>query len=142
MTELSQRFVCHGFANRARVAVVFVPMTLTILEDTAKSLFLQLSGSLDVAGTCEIETRFLAHAAATKRPVVVDFSQVTFLASFGLRMILEAVRILDRNGKKLVVLNPQPLVAKALELGGINQIAVIVHDPLRGAPHGSYQVLR
>jgi anti-anti-sigma factor len=115
-------------------------MTLTILEDTTDSLFLELSGSLDVAGTCEIETRFLAHAAASKRPVVVDFSQVTFLASFGLRMIFEAVRTLDRNGKKLVILNPQPLVAKVLELGGINEVVVIVHDPFRGAPHGSYQV--
>jgi hypothetical protein len=36
-------------------------MTLTILEDTTDSLFLELSGSLDVAGTCEVETRFLAH---------------------------------------------------------------------------------
>jgi anti-anti-sigma factor len=117
-------------------------MTLTILEDTAKSLFLELSGSLDMAGTCEIETRFLAHAAATKRPVVVDFSQVTFLASFGLRMIGEAIKALDRNGKKLVILNPPPMVAKVLELGGINEIAVIVHDPFRGALHGSSRVVR
>lgn len=81
-------------------------MTLTILEDTTDGLFLELSGSLDVTGTCEIETRFLAHTATTKRSVVVDFSQVTFLASFGLRMIGEAIKALDRNGKKLVILNP------------------------------------
>ena len=116
-------------------------MTLTILEDTKDSLFLELAGSLDVAGTREVETRFLAHAT-TRRPIVVDFSQVTFLASFGLRMIREAVRALDRNGKKLVVLNPPPLVAKTLELGGINEIAVIVHDPFRGAPHSSCHVLQ
>ena len=34
-------------------------MTLTILEDTSDSLFLQLSGPLDVAGVREIDTRFL-----------------------------------------------------------------------------------
>ena len=105
-------------------------MTLTILEDTTNSLFLELSSSLDVAGTREIEARFLAHTATTKRSVVVDFSQVTFLASFGLRTVFEAVRALDRNGKKLAILNPQTLVAKTLELGGINEVAFIVHDPI------------
>lgn len=110
-------------------------MTLTILENTSESLFLELSGSLDVAGTREIETRFLAYTATASRSVVVDFSQVTFLASFGLRMIFESIRALHRNERKLVILNPQPLVAKTLELGGVNAVAVIVHDPLGGRPH-------
>ena len=104
-------------------------MTLTILEDRSDSLFLQLSGSLDVAGTQEIETRFLAYTATTVRPIVADFSQVTFLASFGLRLIFDVVRALDRNGRKLVILNPQPLVGKTLEMGGVNAVAVIIHDP-------------
>ncbi len=117
-------------------------MTLTILEDTSELLFLELSGSLDLAGTQQIETRFLAYTATTTRPVVVDFSQVTFLASFGLRMIFEAIRALDRNKGKLVILNPQPLVAKTFELGGVNEVAVMVHDPFRGRPHESREVVR
>jgi anti-sigma B factor antagonist len=104
-------------------------MTLTILEDTTDSLLLQLSGSLDVAGTREIDTQFLAYTATTARSVVVDFSQVSFLASYGLRMIFDAVRALDRNGRKLVILNPQPLVGRTLDLGGVNVVAVIIHDP-------------
>jgi anti-anti-sigma factor len=63
--------------------------------------------------------------------VVVDFSKVTFLASFGLRMIANAVRALAQNGKKLVLPNPQPLVAKVLEPGGVTAVAIIVHDPSR-----------
>ena len=104
-------------------------MTITILEDTSDSLFLQLSGSLDVAGTREIDTRFLAYTATTARSIVVDFSYVTFLASFGLRMIFDVVKALDRKGRKLVILNPQPLVGRTLELGGVNAVAVIIHDP-------------
>ena len=87
-------------------------MTLTILEDTSDSLFLQLSGPLDVAGVREIDTRFLAYTAASTRPVVVDFSDVPFLASFALRMIFDAITALDRHGKKLVILNPQPFGRK------------------------------
>ena len=103
-------------------------MTLTILEDTSDSLFLQLSGSLDVAGTREIDTRFLAYTATTARSIVVDFSYVTFLASFGLQMIFDVVKALDRKGRKLVILNPQPLVGRTLERG-VNAVAVIIHDP-------------
>jgi anti-anti-sigma factor len=123
-----------GSPNKSRVVV---RMTLTLLEDTGESLFLELSGSLDIAGAREVETRFLAYTATAKRSVVVDFSQVTFLASFGLRMIFEAVRELDRNGKKLVILNPQPLVARTLEIGGVDAVAAIVHDPCGGRPEAA-----
>ncbi len=103
-------------------------MTLTILEDTNDLLFLELAGPLDISGTREIETRFLAHVASTTRPVIVDLSQVTFLASFGMRMIFDAIKSLNRKAKKLVLLNPQPAVAKVLELGGVNEVAVISFD--------------
>ena len=103
-------------------------MTLTILEDTNDLLFLELAGPLDISGTREIETRFLAHVASAARPVIVDLSQVTFLASFGMRMIFDAIKSLDRKAKKLVMLNPHPAVAKVLELGGVNEVAVISFD--------------
>jgi anti-anti-sigma factor len=109
-------------------------MLLTILESTSESLFLELSGSLDLAGTREVETQFLGHVARTSQSVVVDFSKVTFLACFGLRMIANAVTALAQNGKKLVLLNPQPLVAKVLKSGGVTAAAIIVHDPSRIPP--------
>jgi anti-sigma B factor antagonist len=110
-------------------------MLLTILESTSDVLLLELSGSLDLAGAQEIEARFLAHTTTTNRSVVVDFSQVTFLASYGMRMIFDAVRALSLHKKRLVILNPQPLVAKILETGGVNAVAIIVHDPSRIPSH-------
>jgi anti-anti-sigma factor len=87
-------------------------MTLRILEATSDLLFLVLDGSLDISGAREIETPFLAHVTPATRSVVVDFSRVTFLASFGMRMIFDAIKSLARKGKKLVVLNPQPAVER------------------------------
>jgi anti-anti-sigma factor len=139
MTESSQLFTCVD--SLVAHELWSYPMTLTILEDTTDSLFLELSGSLNVAGTCEVETRFLAHAT-TGRPIVVDFSQVTFRGSFGLRMICEAIRALERNGKKLCHTDSTTFGSERSELGGIKEIAVIVHDPFRGAPQSSCQVLR
>jgi anti-anti-sigma regulatory factor len=41
-------------------------------------------------------------------------------------MIFEAIKALERHGKKLIILKPQPAVAS--ELGGVNEAAVISYD--------------
>jgi anti-anti-sigma factor len=102
-------------------------MNLRIIEDTEDPLLLELVGSLDLEGVREIETVFLAHLTFAKRPVL-DFSQVTFLAPFGMRMLFEASRALGRQGKRLAILKPQPIVAQVLELGGVSSAAVISFD--------------
>ena len=103
-------------------------MNLRIIEDTEDPLLLELVGSLDLEGVREIETAFLAHVTFAKRPVILDFSQVTFLASFGMRMLFEAIRALGRQGKWVAILKPQPMVAQVLELGGLSSAAVISFD--------------
>ena len=84
-------------------------MNLRIIEDTDDLLLFELAGSLDLEGVREIETAFLAHVTFAKRPVILDFSQVTFLASFGMRMLFEAIKALGRQGKRLAILKPQPM---------------------------------
>jgi anti-anti-sigma factor len=103
-------------------------MTLRILEDSPDLLRIELAGALDISGVREIDTRFLAQVTPAKRPVVVDFSKVTFLASYGMRMLFEAIKALERQGRKLVVLKPQPAVAKVLEIGGVSEFAIISFD--------------
>ena len=100
-------------------------MNLRIVEDTDDLLLLKLTGSLDLSGGPQIETPFLAHVTLAKRPVILDFSQVTFLASFGMRTLFEAIRALVRQGKRLAILEPQPTVADLLELGGVSTDALI-----------------
>ena len=72
-------------------------MNLRIIEDTDDPLLLELVGSLDLEGVREIETVFLAHLTFAKRPVL-DFSQVTFLASFGMRMLLKPAELWGDKG--------------------------------------------
>ena len=73
-------------------------MNLRIIEDTDDLLLLELAGSLDLEGVREIETVFLAHLTFAKRPVILDFSQLTFLASFGMRMLLKPAELWGDNG--------------------------------------------
>ena len=43
-------------------------------------------------------------------------------------MIFEAIKALDRQGRKLIILKPQPAVARILELGGVNKVAIVLFD--------------
>jgi anti-anti-sigma factor len=52
-------------------------------------------------------------------------SEVTFLASLGMRMLLSAAKRLDANKAKIALLAPQPLVREALESAGFDSILPI-----------------
>jgi anti-sigma B factor antagonist len=97
-------------------------MVLQYSELNNNIRLLKLIGALDIAGTGEIETKFAAYCAQDKARVVVDLSEVDFLASIGIRLLtLNAKSVLSRGGK-MVLLNPIPEVRQVLEITGIPAI--------------------
>lgn len=103
-------------------------MTLTVTQSTDSLLRLTMAGSLDIAGSQQIENRFLALTAAGDKSVIVDFSEITYMASFGMRLLVQAFKSLDRKGKKLVVLKPQAEVAKIFSAAGLTDLLFITDD--------------
>jgi anti-anti-sigma factor len=86
---------------------------------------IKLCGKLDIVGVGEIETKFTGYCAGENVRVVVDLSEVDFLASIGIRLlVLTAKSITSRNGK-MVLLNPIPEVRSVLEITGIPAIIPI-----------------
>ncbi len=55
-------------------------------------------------------------------------SNVTFLASLGIRMLVEAAKGLKAPGAKIVLLKPQELVEKSLRSSGLHTILGMRHD--------------
>lgn len=84
-----------------------------------------LVGRLDIEGTGEIELKFGGYTAAAKKPVIVDFTEVSFLASIGMRLLVTNAKALNDAGQKLVILNPQGIVRKTLETAGIESFIPI-----------------
>jgi len=92
-------------------------MELKVVRSDDQLTHLALSGRLDVA----------EHTKA-KKPVVVDMSEVSFLASLGIRMLFQGAKALFADGSKLVILKPQPLVEEILQTAGLTEIMPIVQD--------------
>ena len=89
---------------------------------------LALIGKMDILGVGEVENKFIGYTAARKKSAVVDISGVTFLGSMGLRIFLSAAKALSLEKKKLILLNPQPLVKEVLEASGISDVVLIETD--------------
>jgi anti-sigma B factor antagonist len=102
-------------------------MRLEQSELPGKILKVKLSGSLDIAGAGEIEAPLNA-ISAQNRKVIVDFSQVTFLASIGIRILVKTARSIGSKGGRLVVYNLNPDARKVLRSTGIDAIIPTLAD--------------
>jgi len=65
--------------------------------------------------------------ANSRRSLVVDLTQVPFLASLGIRSLLVAARVINRRGDRMVLLNPSPIVEKVLVSTGVDEFMPIRH---------------
>lgn len=83
---------------------------------------IKLSGTLDVVGTGEIETVFSGYCSGDQVRVVVDLSEVDFLASIGIRLLTLTAKAVASRGGKMALIGPQPDVQNVLEITGIPAI--------------------
>ena len=75
-----------------------------------------LDGRLDVHGTEAIEKQFAEYALAGKKCVVVDLTDVTFLSSFGIRLLISNAKALKaQEGRLVLVLGQNDFARKTLK---------------------------
>ena len=86
---------------------------------------IKLKGRFDIVGTGEIETKFAGYCAGNAVRIVVDLSEVDFLASIGIRLLILTAKSIASRGGKMVLLNPTPEVQDVLEIAGIPAIIPI-----------------
>jgi len=100
-------------------------MELKVITADAAYTHLAISGKLDIAGVAEIENPFIEATAGRKVSAVIDVSGVTFTGSMGLRLFLRASKSLSQEKKRLILLNPQPMVNEVLVDSGINGVVAV-----------------
>ena len=88
----------------------------------------ELLGRLDIDGVNDIQYEFLQETTVPPKPTVVDLSQVNYIASMGISMLVSAAKHLEKRGVKMVLVNPAPLVRKTLETSCLHQLIPIASD--------------
>ncbi|RUO97405.1 STAS domain-containing protein [Hyphomicrobium sp.] len=88
---------------------------------------LKVTGPLDIAGAGEIDAPFNAISSKNDR-IIVDFKDVTFLASIGIRLLVKAARNIAKRNGRLIVFSPTDDARKVLRSTGIDSIVPVVAD--------------
>ena len=101
-------------------------LTYEDFEDGVRRI--KLAGRMDVEGSREIDLKFTSLTASRQAFVIVDLSLVDFLSSLGLGTLVRSAKAqMSRHGR-VVLLSPQPHVAKVLEMTQVDQILPVVYD--------------
>ena len=83
---------------------------------------LMLSGEADLTTSGELSQSLTAQLSGGARHLTVDISRLRFADSASVRALVLAARTLEDRGGALVLLRPQPAVARTLELLGVDQL--------------------
>jgi len=84
-----------------------------------------LAGRLDTSGVDRVETQFVASLVPGAKSAIVDLSQVDFIASMGIRMLVSAARSLRVRNAALAVYGAQGRVSQVFEAASLQNILPI-----------------
>ncbi len=103
-------------------------MELKIMQTNPTVTRIALAGKLDVEGEGKIGDEFRRIVDGSSANVLVDLTEVSYLASLGIRLLFAGAKSLGASGKKLVVINPQPMVKETLLSSGTVRLVPIAED--------------
>jgi len=101
-------------------------LTYEDLEDGVRRV--NLAGRMDVEGSRDVDLKFTSLTAARQAFVVVDLSLVDFLSSLGLGTLVRSAKAQISRQGKMVLLSPQPQVARVLQVTQVDQILEVFYD--------------
>lgn len=104
---------------------------LKIIEENDEFTRVAIVGRLDIAGVQAIELKFISHVTSSDKPMILDLSEVPYLSSIGIRMLMGSAKTLKKAGAKMVALRPPEMTEEILKSAGLHQVFSIVHDENR-----------
>ena len=100
-------------------------MQLTVLRADESITHVAIVGRLDIEGVNQVADRVVLTTTSARTSALVDLSQVTFIASLGMGMLVGAAKAIQRHGTKMVLVAPPHLVHHALVAAGIDHVIPI-----------------
>ncbi len=95
---------------------------MKVIQSDESLLKIAFSGKLDTANISEYEVKFFALLNGIETPVVLDFSEVHFIGSMGIRMVLMAVKDIKRQGFTLKIEHYNATVESIFIMTGLKDL--------------------
>ncbi len=97
-------------------------MTIDKKHD-GSSFFLTVSGRVDTLTAPELD-KAIKEGLGTSSALVIDFSDLDYISSAGLRVLLAAQKVMNRQGT-MTIRNVKPAVMDVFEVTGFSSILTI-----------------
>lgn len=97
-------------------------MELTIIPDDHRVSHLRLGGRMDPHGSQEIRASLRSATIDSNRSAVVDVSDVTFITSVGIGILVDCSETMRRAGHQMIIVGATGNVDKVLRKTGIYNI--------------------
>ena len=92
-------------------------MKITVQEIEGK-LVAALSGEMDTAAAAEAEAALQPLSESSGKDVVLDCTELEYIASSGLRVLLNILKKVKAGGSRIVLKNVNEVIRDVLELTG------------------------
>jgi anti-sigma B factor antagonist len=88
-------------------------------QDERGICIIKARGDIDIATAPKLEAAINAAIESTPKSVLLDLSNVEFLDSSGIRVLVEAQRRLDENGVGFAIDGMSPALTRVFEVSGV-----------------------
>ena len=103
-----------------------MPMTVVQLTDTLSHV--ALDGQLTMMGVDRLTGQFHENIINRRVNAIIDLSKMSFIASAGIGMLLDARKQLQRDGMQVILLAPQPAVEQTFVTARLDKVFAILHS--------------
>jgi anti-anti-sigma factor len=107
---------------------------LELLEANDAFTHVALRGRLDAAGAGAVDLKLTSQTVARRKPAIVDLSEVPFIASLGIGLLVQIARSLASHGSQAVAVAPnEPVrgVLRLMQLGDLLPVVATRDEALR-----------
>ena len=91
-------------------------LSITITPESDHGKRISIAGSLDSNTAPQLQQRINEEINESVNPTVIDFKDLDFLSSAGLRVIFKTKKIMDNSGGRFLLVNLQPQIKKVFEI--------------------------
>lgn len=81
-----------------------------------------LAGEVDLANAADVERELIRAEATNAAQIVIDLSELTFMDSTGIRLLITAHARSQVDGDRLVLIRPPARVFRVLTIAGVDAL--------------------
>ncbi len=91
-------------------------LEITITPEANNGKRISIAGSLDSNTAPDLQQSIDSELNDSVSTTILDFNELDFLSSAGLRVIFKTKKFMDNNGGKFLMVNLQPQIKKVFEI--------------------------